>query len=344
MPGRRIWSPALPVFFMPLRFQQSFGLGISIVSSIFIARKAPDTRLYLNFALEGELELTNVSRRYFLVVLAGGVSAMLPAHPQTGAQPAGTVRCSLSINGQQHDLLLDPRVTLLDLLREHLQLTGTKKGCDHGQCGACTVLVNGRRVNSCLSLAVTHEGDEIVTIEGLAKAGKPPSDAGRLPRARWLSVRLLHARPDLLRRGHARRNARGSAKRCHSGHSQCRADRTDRRRNSRTDERQHLPLRRVSEHRGGRSRGRGTEDAHERLSPTRAASDVDDARSPLRRNRDAKFLGGGTNLVDLMKMGVEQPAALGRYHAPAARQHRRTRGRRAHRRDGAQHRRRRRIR
>ena len=92
---------------------------------------------------------------------------MLPADPQTGAEPAGTVRCSLSINGQQHDLLLDPRVTLLDLLREHLHLTGTKKGCDHGQCGACTVLVNGRRLNSCLSLAVTHEGDKIVTIEGL---------------------------------------------------------------------------------------------------------------------------------------------------------------------------------
>ncbi|MEI9898552.1 MAG: 2Fe-2S iron-sulfur cluster-binding protein [Chthoniobacter sp.] len=66
-------------------------------------------------------------------------------------------------------LRLDPRVTLLDALREHLTLTGTKKGCDHGQCGACTVLVNGRRINSCLSLAVTHEGDEITTIEGLAK-------------------------------------------------------------------------------------------------------------------------------------------------------------------------------
>ncbi len=113
------------------------------------------------------MELTNVSRRYFMVVLAGGVSAMLPADPQTGGEPAGTVRCSLSINGEQHELVLDPRVTLLDLLREHLHLTGTKKGCDHGQCGACTVLVNGRRLNSCLSLAVTHEGDKIITIEGL---------------------------------------------------------------------------------------------------------------------------------------------------------------------------------
>ncbi len=66
---------------------------------------------------------------------------------------------------------MDPRVTLLDLLREHLSLTGTKKGCDHGQCGACTVLANGTRINSCLSLAASHEGDEITTIEGLARGG-----------------------------------------------------------------------------------------------------------------------------------------------------------------------------
>ena len=75
----------------------------------------------------------------------------------------------LKINGAAHALKIDPRTSLLDLLREHLQLTGSKKGCDHGQCGACTVLVNGRRINSCLSLAIVHEGDEITTIEGLAK-------------------------------------------------------------------------------------------------------------------------------------------------------------------------------
>src|SRR4029078_523456 len=70
--------------------------------------------------------------------------------------------------GKSHALDVDPRVTLLDALRERLQLTGLKKGCDHGQCGACTVLVNGRRINSCLTLAVMHEGDDITTIEGLA--------------------------------------------------------------------------------------------------------------------------------------------------------------------------------
>jgi len=82
------------------------------------------------------------------------------------------VRVSFSVNGSALTLELDPRVTLASALREHLGLTGTKIGCDQGQCGACTVLVNGRRINSCLSLAVMHEGDEITTIEGL---GTPES-------------------------------------------------------------------------------------------------------------------------------------------------------------------------
>jgi xanthine dehydrogenase YagT iron-sulfur-binding subunit len=108
-----------------------------------------------------------VSRRTFVVVLAGGATAAVTADSQA-VTPPGTISCTLTINHQQHKFFLDPRVTLLDLLREHLQLTGTKKGCDHGQCGACTVLVNGKRINSCLSLAATHDGDQIVTIEGLA--------------------------------------------------------------------------------------------------------------------------------------------------------------------------------
>ncbi|HEX4706461.1 MAG TPA: 2Fe-2S iron-sulfur cluster-binding protein [Candidatus Udaeobacter sp.] len=90
------------------------------------------------------------------------------ASTSTPALASASVKVNLKINGKSYPLDLDPRVTLLDALREHLHLTGSKKGCDHGQCGACTVLVNGRRINSCLTLAVALEGDEITTIEGLA--------------------------------------------------------------------------------------------------------------------------------------------------------------------------------
>jgi xanthine dehydrogenase YagT iron-sulfur-binding subunit len=82
---------------------------------------------------------------------------------------ADTHTISLTLNGKQLELVVEPWTTLLDLLREHLDMTGTKKGCDHGQCGACTVLVNGTRINSCLSLAVMQDGAEITTIEGLAQ-------------------------------------------------------------------------------------------------------------------------------------------------------------------------------
>jgi xanthine dehydrogenase YagT iron-sulfur-binding subunit len=81
--------------------------------------------------------------------------------------PDGGVQIKLRVNSKERQLYVDPRTTLLDCLRENLDLTGTKKGCDHGQCGACTVHVNGRRVNSCLTLALMHDGDEITTIEGL---------------------------------------------------------------------------------------------------------------------------------------------------------------------------------
>jgi len=83
--------------------------------------------------------------------------------------PSPPVKVELRINGHPHSLTLDPRTTLLDALRERLALTGSKKGCDHGQCGACTVLIEGRRINSCLTLAVMHDGQSVTTIEGLAE-------------------------------------------------------------------------------------------------------------------------------------------------------------------------------
>jgi xanthine dehydrogenase YagT iron-sulfur-binding subunit len=82
------------------------------------------------------------------------------------------VEIALRVNGVERSLVVDTRMSLLDLLRERLGLTGAKKGCDHGQCGACTILLDGRRVNSCLALAVAHQGAEVVTVEGLAKAGE----------------------------------------------------------------------------------------------------------------------------------------------------------------------------
>jgi xanthine dehydrogenase YagT iron-sulfur-binding subunit len=119
------------------------------------------------------------TRRQFLKKLAGTGAALaigpallhvpgVAAATTTVPAAEGTTHLNLQINGQAHALDIDPRTTLLDLLRENLLLTGSKKGCDHGQCGACTVLVNGRRINSCLSLAVVHEGGEVTTIEGLA--------------------------------------------------------------------------------------------------------------------------------------------------------------------------------
>ncbi len=97
-----------------------------------------------------------------------GARALQREAEAAAAGPAPvTAKVALTVNGTSHSLDLDTRTTLLDALREHLKLTGTKKGCDHGQCGACTVLVDGKRINACLSLAVMHEGDAITTIEGL---------------------------------------------------------------------------------------------------------------------------------------------------------------------------------
>jgi xanthine dehydrogenase YagT iron-sulfur-binding subunit len=120
-----------------------------------------------------------LTRRAFLWTTGGTAAAAIMAGYSTPGQSAsaadmadgphiaGAVPLTLRINGKDRPLRVDPRTTLLDCLRETVALTGTKKGCDHGQCGACTVHVHGRRVNSCLTLAVMHDGDEITTIEGL---------------------------------------------------------------------------------------------------------------------------------------------------------------------------------
>jgi xanthine dehydrogenase YagT iron-sulfur-binding subunit len=131
-------------------------------------------------AKEIKQESPDFTRRSFLATATAGtigVVAALDARDakaesqpgdQTGAEDVpGNVAVTLRINGKEHQLRIDPRTTLLDCLREIVHLTGTKKGCDHGQCGACTVHVNGKRVNSCLSLALVHDGDEITTVEGL---------------------------------------------------------------------------------------------------------------------------------------------------------------------------------
>ena len=126
----------------------------------------------------------DVQRRVFLGTMAGGavtagIGLPLPSvadDAQRTARPPGAAPMSevkFRVNGTDHHLRLDTRTTLLDALREELHLTGVKKGCDRGQCGACTVIMNGRRVNSCLTLAVMHEGADITTVEGLASLGTP---------------------------------------------------------------------------------------------------------------------------------------------------------------------------
>jgi xanthine dehydrogenase YagT iron-sulfur-binding subunit len=125
--------------------------------------------------MEAEDKGVHVSRR---AVLEGGTAAAIvavglpPDLALAGQSPAtatlATVPVALRVNDEVHHLTLDPRTSLLDALREHIGLTGTKKGCDHGQCGACTVLLDGTRINSCLTLAVMHDGQSVKTIEGLA--------------------------------------------------------------------------------------------------------------------------------------------------------------------------------
>ncbi len=136
---------------------------------------------------QGSASPLRPTRRSFLTQLGvAGISATaapllartptapppVEAPQETPAAVPGAVPVVLNINGKDYRLRLDPRTTVLDTLRENLNMYGTKKGCDHGQCGACTIHINGRRVNSCLTFAVMHQGDKITTIEGLAQGGE----------------------------------------------------------------------------------------------------------------------------------------------------------------------------
>ena len=160
-----------------------------------MAAQPPDEPIPDSGALEELLkQLPPTSRRTFLRRLASaGVTVALPAtvlgeknveppKPSPSASPVAppaSVAATLQVNGTSYPIEVEARTTLLDFLRESVGLTGSKKGCDHGQCGACTVLVNGRRINSCLTLAVMHEGSQITTVEGLARDGQlsPLQDA-----------------------------------------------------------------------------------------------------------------------------------------------------------------------
>ena len=203
-------------------------------------------------------------------------------------------------------MTVDTRTSLLDLLREHLDLTGAKKGCDHGQCGACTILIDGRRANACLALAVAHDGAEITTVEGLADGDElHPLQQAFIEhdafQCGYCTPGSCAPRPGcwprpggLAERGHA------------AGRGTCeRRDRADRGRDQGANERQPVPLRRLREHRP-RDRGRVL------VRPFRyeRAGDADRAVALLAAEPEARFLGGGTNLVDLMRLGVETPAML----------------------------------
>ena len=145
-----------------LRFAVSIGRAVN-EGLATVMKQNSDERLHLTRRTVLEVGTAAAA----LSVIGHPQSALAAGSPDAG-MAAGLVTVGLHVNGRSHTLTIDPRTTLLDALREHLALIGPKKGCDQGQCGACTVIVNGERINSCLTLAVMHAADEITTIEGLA--------------------------------------------------------------------------------------------------------------------------------------------------------------------------------
>ena len=215
-------------------------------------------------------------------------------------------KVSFTVNGKPRELALDTRTTLLDALREHLHLTGTKKGCDHGQCGACTVIVDGRRINSCLTLAVMHEGDEITTIEGL---GTPenlhPMQAAFVKHDGY---QCGYCTPGQICSAVAVLDEIKAGIPSHVSADLTAPPQLTDCRTARAHERQHLPLRRLFQHRRGDHRSR-REAGMKPFTYERARSPAE-AAAAAARNPGAKFIAGGTNLLDLMKLQIETPAHL----------------------------------
>ena len=226
---------------------------------------------------------------------------VLPSDPGVSSWPV-----NMTVNGVEQSLTLDTRTTLLDMLREHLGFTGPKKGCDHGQCGACTVLVDGRRINSCLTLAVLHEGDTITTIEGLARGEQlHPMQAAFVhhdgfqcgyctPGQICSAVGMIAEH----KAGCAEPGDRGSDE----------PSRSRRRRDPRADERQYLSMLGLSQYRRRHQRRRGSNDM--RAFTFERPDSVAAAAKAVAATPGAKFIAGGTNLLDLMKLEVEKPTHL----------------------------------
>ena len=214
---------------------------------------------------------------------------------RTTIATAEKIQVGLTVNGIRRQLSVAPWVTLLDVLREHLDLTGTKKGCDQGQCGACTVLIDGRRVVSCLTLAVMKDGASVTTIEGLAKDGTlHPLQQAFIDhdafQCGYCTPGQICSAAGLIAEGKAKTAGR----------------------NPRADERQHLPLRRLSPTLSRRSSRRWG--SHDQL-PVCARQQRRRRGAPDGGKPGAKFIAGGTNLVDLMKMDVERPTQADRHLA-----------------------------
>ena len=281
-----------------------------------------------------------LTRRELLQLAAAAAAASALPFRADAAESSGTAapvmsKVSFEINGKLHALELDTRTTLLDALRDHLHFTGTKKGCDHGQCGACTVIAGGRRINSCLTLAVMHEGDRITTIEGLGTPDKMHPMQAAFVKHDGYQCGYCTPGTDLLRG----RGARGDQGR-HPQPCQRRPARTaaaHQRRVARAHERQHLPLRRVFEHRRGHHRSRRGA-AHENLHVrTREVSGRSRGRRGAHQGR--AFHRRRHQPARSHETRDRDPGASHRRQWPGAGQDRGDERRRpAHRRAGAQHR------